>query len=441
MYKVYYQMNLKQISPLRIGNAINEISDNDMMLDGRGVPFVPGTSLAGIMRHQIEKYEIDEIILNRLFGRVDIAKDKATEPVSETSAIIVGDATISNSISDSDFEIGHRDGVGLNEWGTAIAKSKFDFQIAECGNKYCSIIEWSGDEEQYKSEVINILDPLMNYYINKGIQIGARTSRGYGQFEVEVNKLVFSFPRDINKWLEFNPYSDNAFNDSVKIEGEWKHCDNEIEIAIKMVSPFSVRVNTARTELLEDGTVPDNVPMENSKGNPVIPGTSWAGAFRHHMHSLLRDAGIYEDADEMKKLDEIFGVSLDKSSIRKSQISFSETEIIIADKQTQNISLMRNSIDRFTAAPRNTALFTERVYIGGRGKLNICFDDKDIPDMYKELLSACIVDLDLGLLTVGGEASIGRGIMQIEDIKFNGMDIYTKMKSSIEKGCPLNWLM
>ena len=53
--KVYYQLKLSQISPLRIGNGENDISDNDLMCDSRGIPFIPGSSMAGVLREKYEK--------------------------------------------------------------------------------------------------------------------------------------------------------------------------------------------------------------------------------------------------------------------------------------------------------------------------------------------------------------------------------------------------
>ena len=52
--KVYYQLKLSQISPLRIGNGENDISDNDLMCDSRGIPFIPGSSMAGVLRENMK---------------------------------------------------------------------------------------------------------------------------------------------------------------------------------------------------------------------------------------------------------------------------------------------------------------------------------------------------------------------------------------------------
>jgi len=437
MKKIYYLMKLSQASPLRIGNGRSEETDSDLMLDGRGLPFIPGTSLAGVIRHRAEELIKDKETLNHLFGVVVPSKSKGKEELIQSSAILIGDAVLSKSVSKNDVVIGRRDGVGLGQWETALGKSKFDFQIAETKRVFYSVIEWTGNEEDYKKQIEEIIDPIMRHYVAAGLTIGARTSRGYGRFTVEVKKKSFDFlnnPEKLKEWIGFNPYNVKEFDSEETLEGESVTTDNIIEINIKMRTPFSVRVRTARTEIMEDGSVPDAVPMENIKGMPVIPGTAWAGAFRHHMHSLLRDIGIQEEDVEMKQLDAIFGMD----GNGQSKISFSETGIEIENDSEQKMSVMRTAIDRFTAKPRNAALFTSVVYTGGRGTLYITFD-KELPNKVRQLIAACICDMNLGLLTIGGEASVGRGLISVQDLKYNGDDITEKMTAS-QEGAPLNWL-
>ena len=55
MKKVYYQLKMIQKSPLRVGNGDAEVTDSDLMLDGRGFPFIPGSSIAGVLREQYGK--------------------------------------------------------------------------------------------------------------------------------------------------------------------------------------------------------------------------------------------------------------------------------------------------------------------------------------------------------------------------------------------------
>lgn len=440
MKKIYYQLVFEQNSPLRIGNGHHEESDSDLMLDGRGIPFIPGTSLAGVFRHKAIENEIDEEIENRLFGFVKTSGSKEDKKNAESSAIIFSDAVLAKEDVNSKLSLGRRDGVGLSAWGTAKKLAKFDFQIAETTSKFYSVIEWSGDDAQYKSEIEEVIEPILKHYIATGIKVGARTSRGYGSMDIEVRKKVFDFPDNLDMWLDFEPFVIEAFAEAELLEGEIGKSDAKIEIGFHMTGPFSVRVNTAKTELAEDGSIPDSVPMENIYGNPIIPGTAWAGCFRHHMHDLLRDVGVEEGSSEMKKVDELFGYDDNASNIKKSVFTFSETEVVVDNKQLQKTSVMRTAIDRFTASPKNGALFTSMVYTGGTGKLYISFDRRKVNEKHLELLAACICDLHLGFMSLGGEASIGRGLMQVDKVSYNGADKTAKMYETIDKEEPLNWL-
>ena len=71
MKKIYYRLKFVPRSPLRIGNGMHELSDSDLMLDGRGLPFIPGTSLAGIIRHRAGSICSDKETLKRLFGNIE----------------------------------------------------------------------------------------------------------------------------------------------------------------------------------------------------------------------------------------------------------------------------------------------------------------------------------------------------------------------------------
>ena len=50
MKKTYYRLILTPESPLHISNGEGEISDSDLIRDERGIPFIPGTGLAGALR-------------------------------------------------------------------------------------------------------------------------------------------------------------------------------------------------------------------------------------------------------------------------------------------------------------------------------------------------------------------------------------------------------
>ena len=52
--RVYYAVDVELVSPLSVSSGKNEITDADVLVNGAGEFFVPGTSLAGVMRNYLE---------------------------------------------------------------------------------------------------------------------------------------------------------------------------------------------------------------------------------------------------------------------------------------------------------------------------------------------------------------------------------------------------
>ena len=140
MKKIYYLMRFVLRSPLRIGNGMHELSDSDLMLDGRKLPFIPGSSLAGIIRHRSEQICGDKSVMDRLFGVIKESDESKKEIVIMPSAVMIGDAVIRNDAAAENVYISGRDGVGLGEWETAQKGAKFDFQIAELLNTAATVV-------------------------------------------------------------------------------------------------------------------------------------------------------------------------------------------------------------------------------------------------------------------------------------------------------------
>ena len=419
MKKIYYYMDLMQKAPLRLSSGGGEETDSDIRLDGRGLPYIPGTSLAGVLRSQMSKEGAKAV-----FGDIDIQESmRLNTNVTVASRLIVSDAVLAPEADQKEVMILGRDGVGLDDWGQAIKHAKYDFQAVETDQTYHAVLEWSGDEKSEKEEIEKLIEPLLRSLISEGASFGARTTRGYGKMDVVVWKKSFSFPEQTEEWLSYYPITQRfkAGEKGIRLTGEdiiQKY--TYLIISFFMKDSFNIRVNTSRAECLEDGAVPDTIPLMNSKGRPVIPGTAWAGVFRHHMHRLLRESGLRGDEyeKEIQRLDyDCFGISSNKEiAHRKSRITFSETEIVGGRANT----IMRNAVDRFTAAPKDTGLFTNQVWTGGEGALHIQIDNS-ISRNDVQLFLAAIYDMGDGLMTIGGEAGIGRGVIEINDLTINGV--------------------
>ena len=398
MKKIYYQLSFTQTSPLRIGSTDSERTDTDLMLDGRGMPFIPGSSIAGVLRSMVSEEEA-----NRIFGM--IKGDKL-----ENSHLIISDAILTES---ADTLITKRDGIGLNEWGVTKKGSKFDYEVSECKAPFVSVVEWNGTEE---SEIKECVEPLLKRLVTTGISFGSRTTRGYGKMILSVKKKEFCYPDQLEEWLNFTPLVPGAFDNCDPLQGSEVIDEHmfRIEAEIAIDGSFSVSKPTSKAEPIENGNSPDKIVLRNIHGLPVITGTAWAGTFRHHMLDLCRTLGIEES-----KVNSIFGLkNPDDNEYIRSKIRFEETAI----KGGKAVVLTRNAVDRFTGSPRNKALFTSEVSYGGTGKLVISLEESNTSQIVKQLLMATICDLHMGLVTVGGENGVGRGRAHIKKLFINGQD-------------------
>ena len=411
MKKIYYELKLKQKSPLRIGNGDNGNTDSDLLLDGRGFTFISGSSVAGILRSMLPQEKADKV-----FGF--IKGDVITE-----SRILVSDAVLGADMKKEDITISVRDGIELDDWGVTKPESKYDFEVAETEKEYTCVLEWSGEDND---EVSEILEPLIRRNVKTGISAGDRTTRGYGAFAVEAKKREFQFPADIDKWISFKPFAPEAFKQEEKLQEEdVVDKDINIKITIRIDGSFSVRVKTSDYIELEDGTIPNSEPLMNRGNRPVIPGTTWAGCFRHHMRDIIRELKDIDQKTEMESLDLIFGKAAEAGKHQKSKILFSETEIEGGEKHVNT----RNAVDRFTQAPKNTGLYTSVVWQGGTGTLHLCVKENAMSDFQKKLLAIALIDLDLGLMSFGGEAGVGRGRAEITGLSVNGVNQLNELKT------------
>ena len=401
MKKVYYQLEMYQKSPLRIGNGDNEIADSDLMVDAKGCPFIPGSSVAGVLRDLYTRRnpDVSEEEVNNLFGYIE------GEQLSE-SHILVSDATGPENASPSDYFITVRDGIRLDEWGTAVSENKYDFQVTETKKPYYTVLEWTGEDKDWKTEIVNGLEPLMSDIAAKGISFGAGTTRGYGKMEVSIRKKEFDFPQDIQAWLKFDPLTREAFEKERVLEAKGLgDAEIKIQAEIKVERSFSV-------------------PVCNYEEKPLISGTSWAGIFRHHMRAILRNLGLDRAERCGTELNLLFGMGEAEGEHIRSGICFGET---VVDGSIP-YSIQRNAVDRFTQAPRNTALFLNELWNGGKGRLDITVERSRINKLQAQLLAISLIDLDLGLMTFGGGTGVGLGRCRISCIKVNGKDFTQNIK-------------
>ncbi len=392
----YYNIIFRLVSPLAIGSGENANTDKDIILDSRGVPVIPASAVAGVFRHFLGAEGPDE-----RFGY--IAGKKSVE-----SKIRFYDAQL---ISDNYFTT-VRDSVALEEKVAKIRK-KFDLEAVETGVDFGTVIEICDADD---TDIISALCA-----VNAGVlRIGSKTSRGYGQLRViSLKKAEFSLPEDRSKWLDFD-----AFDMCDKCYDEYVLPDKDngfVSIKMKLRQNGAVSIRSYTVKNVEDINSADYVQLSLKNGTPVIPGTSWAGAFRERFKRLIGDT-------ESSLTKELFGYVDEEHQLqKKSLIYFGESEISGGEMKF----ITRNSIDRFTSGTKHGALYTEKTCYNGSCGLEIFINKNGLEDLEKnvKLICAVICDLDRGHLAVGGLTSVGRGMFIVENITVNGTDVTAALKA------------
>ena len=419
-YRKYYRVDLSLRSPLSIGSGKDENTDKDVIVDGSGTPFIPASSLTGVLRNYICK-EHGRAAVNQIFGFIpatkeenDRAKDNDPDYVERKSQIVIYDGILKHQNNKEDaYFITSRDMVAL-ENKVAVDRAKFDMEAVEPGVSFTAYIELLMRDECGDAYVREALAAM-----NAGIiRLGSKTTRGYGEVGLKVMAAEIT---DADAWLEFDMMSDETWNagggsnpvELPEISGY------EITVGLHQKGGISIREYTTEPST-EEKTMPDYITMglhsqrdKSGEKIPVIPGTSWAGAFRERYKEFSGEAaarnlfGIVEQVRELKK----DGTTEINTVTKKSQIIFSES---ILSGGTYKL-VTRNAIDRFTGAAKNGALYTEKTYFDGETELKITFIKK--PDAFVlTRICACLADLHNGFMAVGGLTSVGRGLLEITSI-------------------------
>jgi CRISPR-associated RAMP protein len=415
--KQYLKIEFTLLSPLSIGNGKNEKTDQDIVLNSRGIPYIPGSAVAGVFRDACKKVMGDEWT-QRYFGSIrDNGNDNGNESITE-SQFRVYDACIQSE----EYFVSRRDGVALDDYKYGIPGAKFDREILESGIIFRTFIE--RDMDTNESEEKDAFNKLAEVLYNIPIFFGSKISRGYGRVgNFKIFKKEFSFDtKQGSGWLDFDMYTYDWLKKSFEISKSDKVFLENKKITLELALQGGISVRQYTTEIKEDvEQVPDMkqliVRQKNETGKleevPVIPGTTWAGAIGHRMKLFYPNVSKY------------FGKGGEDGKIR-SKIFFSESQL----KNSVSKVISRNAIDRFTGSTVDGALFTEQIYYGGTTVLEIYFDlYKEIDLDFIKSLAVALSDLHEGLLAIGGGTSIGRGIfkvIKVNDSEFfgNGSDLY-----------------
>ena len=220
------RVTIEVATPLAIGSGKKSIlTDATINRDANDLPFIPGTTLAGLIRHAI-----DEELADRLMGFIKKKNDKQGEYEVEGSRLIVTEAKLLNrkgkaidgllnletACDDEDraFLEGFkhapiRQHAKINHRGVTEDKGKFDEEVVPKGARFCFEMELmdnpKSEEElaEYKQDFKELLRKLRA----DGFRVGGKSRNGFGKIEVVgeaclYRELDLSLPADLDLYLK-----------------------------------------------------------------------------------------------------------------------------------------------------------------------------------------------------------------------------------------------
>lgn len=396
--KIYYYVRMELLSPISIGNGDDLLTDHDCLRNSKGVPFIPGTSLAGVFSH----YLSDEMLA--LFTP-KIGDEYKQSPYYISDANIVLDdkkRNVSTSI---------RDGVKLKPDKIAEDGAKFDFEIVESSTKFDFRIEVIVRDHDNIDKMKKVVDVILHGLNSGEILLGYKSKRGYGKVKIEDVKIKEFTKNSLEEMLLFDKYQMDKYDQySIPdIDNENKY--DYIEVHLRQVGGISIRKYSAKAGEVDFEHVTSN-------GKPVIPGTSWNGLIRRQIAEYLDDDII---SNCCVKINDWFGEAKKRDTTGRASNIIIEESII---QDAKRIQITRNKISRFSAGVSNRALFSEVSYFNGDTVLGIKVKKsiEEDPDNSRiiGLISLVIKDIDNGFIALGGQTAIGRGLFKVLKVTLNG---------------------
>lgn len=447
---------LEAETPIVIGSGRKTmLTDSEILKDYNGLPYIPGTSIAGVIRHALP---VD--LGNKFFGLKDDKNNKGSEIVFSEAKLLNGSGLVIDRLCDTvdNFSkrfknLPKRNHVRISHRGVAEDHGKFDEEVIYKGCRFCFEIEMvaRSSEKEYAS---NTFDQVLTEIQKDTFRIGGGTRVGFGKMHpVSIKKRSFDLKKkeELSSYLATNSSLEKDYsgwedfkNNSIKDQNWIKY-----SLTLKPMDFFSFGSGKGDNDV-------DTVPVKESyvkwdgyngffvENALLIPASSLKGALahrvayyynlKHRIYAMQIPVEEFENytGSNNPAVRMLFGCQKEGEGETVQKRGIAIFNDIFADYPGDKI-LNHVAIDRFTGGAMDGALYSEKV-VDGKGELTfhtevlieklpaIDNNDIDAQTIYKDAIEAFVKalgDIDKGLLPLGGGNGRGHGIFKC---KFTSKD-------------------
>lgn len=328
--------------PIHVGNADKEMAqDAPVAVNGKGEPYIPGTSIAGPLRAWWQEAFDSDVI----WGRIEDKNNRG--PGGYASIISVEDAP-AQLMKDGPLEL--RDGVGIDRYsGAAATNIKYDRQILPAGTTFglklrlevpSKIIDtkWSiPDADTLERQMIALLVALET----GEIRFGAAKTRGLGRMvasKIAYKRYDFGTRAGILHRLSGKTAAD-AWDD-LKKKAAPVDRKERVTLLLRWSANTPV-LNKAAQEGLTIDALPLTTTRPGRNGServPVITGSSIKGVLRSHAERICRTLDLMAETEVNKGPMESRS-HLDQISVPLVEALFGGPGKAIVKKQASRVGL------------------------------------------------------------------------------------------------------
>ena len=430
--RIFVRGTLTLETPAQFGGTGAEgTTDMPLLYDPRTgtTPLLTGASIAGALRAYLREVEQGfewaekasrgpQSSAELLFGHLDDREDDKRASVASWLAV---DDALSKLPRERPVEF--RDGVAidpasrtakLNEQGRGM---KYDMELLPAGTTFPLCFElWLSGSTQERKERLQALATALSGLERGEIALGRRKRRGLGQCRVsgwQLARYDMATADGLLGWLRHNrDSSQKSGNNIADLLGVSSTEDCRARFTIE--ATFALEGSLLVRSYSGERDAPDMVHLQswrNDGEQPVLPGTSLAGALRAR---ALRIANTCHPSKGNTLVAAIFG-SRDEKTPTGSRLVVRER--VVQNSVTDRVQ-SRVKIDRFTGGSYPQALFDQMALWGKKEhtstlelslELRRSHDPAARDDARIGLLLLVLKDLWTGDLPLGGESSVGRG--------------------------------
>lgn len=420
-YRFIARVVLEAKTPLVIGSGNKDIyTDATVSKDINGLPYIPGTSIAGVVRHALGLDDKED----NLFGFQKKDQGRGSEiifseakMIGENGKPIDGLQILSGDFYESFKNLPVRQHVRITDKGVGANHGKFDEEIIYKGTRFCFEIE-AVSETDDEEKILKVLRAIRS----SEFRIGGGSRKGFGKMEViECYYQKYNLTTEMYKYLEHTSDLSQPF-EGIAYEGVNETNAIKYELVLKPENFFLFGAGFGDDDV-DLVPVKEKVVNYNDKKveevNVLIPASSIKGAIAHrvayHYNRMKKRYADVASEEEVKAWTEnnesvvaLFG-SADPNNKKRGNVLF---EDIIENKSITEKIFNHVSIDRFTGGTIDGALFSEKASYANDVEFTTTitllkndFQDADIIKAFELSLN----DVVKGRLPLGGGINKGYG--------------------------------